>query len=93
AQNLTLTSVELIPRLKLGVNKGVNKDFTLAVGYNIPLVVGATFGDSESSGAITGFTRNSGIDIRVGFSYHVDFAGPFTKMMSTPSKSCDALKP
>lgn len=92
SQNLALFTISVTPRIGFGYNPSINSEWLASAGYDVPFSTSATFGDSSSTTSVSGFSRNSGLVVRVSYSYHIDFAGPFVKMMAHPSKLCNQLK-
>lgn len=90
---LSLATLSIEPKVKVGYNFTPNVDLTLFAGYDVPLSTTASYkqGDNDSVD-IEGYDKNSGVSVGASLNIHTDFAGPFTKMFSKPSTRCDKLK-
>ena len=86
----TFTTTSIVPRVKAGYNLSENAELALGVGYNTPIAT--TLESDDTSVSASDFSKSAGLDIRVGFSYHIDFSGPFAKFMQPASNLCESLK-
>ncbi len=92
SKSLTVATLSITPRAGIGYNPSINSEWSLSVGYDMPMATSAKFGDSDNSVDVEGFTRSKGLVVRFGYSYQIDFAGPFVKMMAHPSRVCNDMK-
>ena len=91
---LSLSTMSLTPAAKVGYMFNPNLDLFASVGYNLPLGTDHTFTDSDDTEYTLGDTydKEAGVNVMFGVNMHLNFAGPFAKMMKKPSTRCDALK-
>lgn len=90
---LSLSTLSIEPKAKVGYNFTPNVDVTLFAGYDVPLSTSASYKQGDNDPVdIDGYDKNSGLSVGFALNIHSDFAGPFAKMFSKPSVRCNALK-
>lgn len=82
---LKVSTYNLIPRAELGYFFNPNTKFYGGVAYNLP--ISTSIENSNDDYEMVG-----GLSFNLGFAMHVNFAGPFAKMMAKPSSRCDVLR-
>jgi len=90
---LSLSTLSLEPKVKIGYNFSPNLDIKAFVGYDVALSTSAAYKiGNNNSVSIDGYTKNSGVTAGFVLDVHTDFAGPFAKMFKKPSTACNDLK-
>jgi hypothetical protein len=84
---LKVSTYNLIPRAELGYFINPNMKVYGGASYNLPLAT-----SFENSPGNSDVEMSGGLSFNLGFAMHVNFAGPFAKMMAKPSSRCDSLR-
>ena len=87
-EQLSITSVNLLPTAELGYQFSPNSRLFVKAAYSQPLSSRGEYKDSGETDA----ELSGGAAVTLGFAMQLDFTGPYTWLMKKPSEQCNQLR-
>ena len=91
--SLYLSTLSVVPQMKIGYMFSPDIDIFVSLGYDTPLSTSNDFtSDATDFTLDDSYKKASGVDVRFGLNVALDFSGPFAGLFTKPSLQCNRLK-